>query len=318
MAIRVLGRKARYLLFAVTLGMAVGSSLGALAVESYTQVGSTLDLAVCARSKALGGVTVGMPANCESVFSNPAWLGYSESVSTLSTVGLRPGVSGCGHIAASAGCFGLGMHYFDFGSVPMTDAFGNTIGELSYRTIGLVAGAGAVLGDLPIVSDSLVAECVGLGMSLKLLKIDTVDPGDGLGFAADSSFLLHADPPPFLQPMLSCISFGIVMENVLSTPIRYDTGYSEPWDREVSIGGSIELADRWLLALDLVGNGCVHMGLEWKPVSVLAVRVGAQVGDLWMLTTGLGLRMENTQLDLAFCTHPYLPNELCGSVVVDW
>ena len=304
--------------FVVALGVVLLSSRLALTADAYTQVGSTLDLAVGTRSRALGGATVGVPDCGASVFCNPAWLGWAEERSAVSCVGIRPNIAGWGHVALATTGIGIGMHYFDFGSIPQTDEFGNTTGEFSYRAVGLVAATSVVLGDLPELQDSFVAECVGFGVSFKMLKVNTVDPGDGLGFAVDASFLLHADPPPFLQPTLNCLSFGMVAENRLGAPIRYDTGHSERWDRQLSIGGSVELAEQWLLAVDLAGNGNVHIGLEWMPLAAFAFRVGAQHVGTWILSLGCGMHLKELTLDLAFCTHPFLSGEVSGSLGYCW
>jgi len=188
------------------------------------------------RVSGLGGAFVGLADDESALFYNPAGLAWNDGLSLLSTYGVRPLTTGYGHISAVRGSLGIGIHYFDFGDVPETDEFGNIIGSFSYRNVALVAGAGVTAADLPYLSSIPQVESVAFGIGVKLLNVDTLEPGEGIGFAVDLPFLIRVNSPPFGQPHITRFTFGALLQNILSVPISYESGHSEDWIMKVILG----------------------------------------------------------------------------------
>ena len=266
----------------------------------------------------LGGAFVALADDESALFYNPAGLAWNDGLSLLSTYEVRPLTGGYGHISAVRGNLGLGIHYFDFGDVPETDEFGNILGTFSYRNVALVAGAGVSASNLPYLSSMTLAESVAFGLGVKLLNVDTLEPGNGIGFAVDFPFLLRVDSPPFGQPYITQFSFGVQLQNILGMPISYESGHSEDWEKKVVVGTSVELLQQWIVAIDLASDGNLHLGVEWNPVSALSVRLGLKRDGVWTGSMGIGMLFGNLAFDLALVAHPYLHNQIRGSFGVCW
>jgi hypothetical protein len=203
-------------------------------------------------------------------------------LSAVLTVEIRRYTAGRGHVSACLGDVAAGVHYFDFGEVSETDEFGNVIGAFSYRNYGVIAGAGVTAAALPYISDMPLADSIGVGLSVKLLVVDTSEPGDGSGLATDLSFLLRLDDPAFGEPYHARFAFGVLLQNLLGTSMVYESEHAEEWVRKVAIGRSIEVADQVIASLEVTGRETFRVGVEWSPVSVLALRCGVERERVWI------------------------------------
>ena len=170
----------------VTVLFALFSSLAI--VEGYASAISLFALGADARTLAMGGVSVGLVDDGNALFHNPAGLVWTHGVTLLSSYETRSGTESYGSIAISMPYIGFGVNYFDFGDVPKADEYGNVIGSFSYRNYALVAGAGIRIADLPFLSQMPLAENIGIGLGMKFLKVSTLAPGSGSGFAIDLPF----------------------------------------------------------------------------------------------------------------------------------
>jgi hypothetical protein len=304
----------------ILLASILALGLGALPLhaEPFANAAAVLELGMGVRVLALGGAFVGLADDESSLFYNPAGLAWNDGLSLLSTYEVRPLTAGYGHISAVRGNLGLGIHYFDFGNVPETDEFGNIVGTFSYRNLALVAGAGVSASNLPYLSSMPLAESVAFGLGVKLLNVDTLAPGNGIGFAVDLPFLVRIDSPQFGQPYITQFAFGVLLQNVLGMPISYESGHSEDWIKKVVMGSSVEVASQLIVDVDLASDNSIHLGLEWSPVSALSVRLGLKREGVWTGSMGIGTLFRNMAFDLALVAHPYLHNQIRGSFGVYW
>jgi hypothetical protein len=286
--------------------------------EEYSNVASVFDLGMGARPLAMGGAFVGLADDGSTLFYNPAGLAWSDGLSALSSVEIRPSTASYGHVSACLGNLGVGMHYFDFGEVSETDEFGNVIGTFSYRNYGLLAGTGVSAASIPFLSGMNLAECIAFGVGAKLLIVDTLDPGDGSGFATDLSFLLKVDDPWFGKPYLTRLSFGVVVQNLFGTRIAFESGHREDWQKKVAIGISTEVLEQLVASLEVRSTGTVHFGLEWFPVPAIALRCGLKRDGVWMWSLGMGVYFGRSVFDYALVIHPVLNNQHRGSLTIDW
>jgi len=271
-----------------------------------------------ARPLAMGGAFVGLADDGNALFYNPAGLAWAQDLSVLSSYESRPGTASCGNLSASLPHFGFGVYYFDFGDVPETDKFGNLIGNFGYRNYALIAAAGIKASDIPFLARMPLAENIGFGLGVKLLKVSTLDPGSGTGFAIDLPFLFRSESPSPRVPIITSYGFGVVIENLIGLPIKYESGHQENWPRKVIIGMSFGLLDQVILAMDVTSEKSIRLGVEWTPIPALSLRTGLKNGGVWIWSLGIGARFRNFVLDLAVVPHPYLNSQIRGSLGVTW
>jgi len=205
--------------------------------EQYSNVASIFDLGMGARPLAMGGAFVGIADDGNALYYNPAGLAWAQGLSVLSSYEARPGTASYGNLSASLPHFGFGVHYFDFGEVPETDEFGNILGTFGYRNYALIAAVGVKAADLPFLARMPLAENIGFGLKAKLLKVSTLDPGSGTGLAIDLPLLFRSESPSPRVPIITSYGFGIVIENLIGLPIKYESGQQENWLRKL-IGAS--------------------------------------------------------------------------------
>ncbi|MGC9019510.1 MAG: hypothetical protein ACP5LJ_07465 [Candidatus Bipolaricaulaceae bacterium] len=300
-------RQVRHLLLAAVLGSFCLLSLPALG-ETYSNVAAVLELGMGARPMAMGGAFVGLADDGNSLLFNSAGLANLQSLSVLSSGEVRPDISVYGQMAVALPHFGLSLHYFDFGNVPQTDNLGNVTGYFSYRTYTLIAGAGIRGADLGLKNVPLLRD-LGVGIKVKYLKVSTLDPGSGSGLAFDLAFLYGGPNTGLRIGFLTGLGLGFVLENVVGVPIRYGSGHVEDWSRAVTVGLSATLFNSWTFAADFAAGKGVRVGLEWCPLSAIAVRAGLRSEGVVMWSLGIGVRYGMFTLDYAFVTHPYMAGQ---------
>ena len=69
-------------------------------------------------------------------------------------------------------------------------------------------------------------------------------------------------------PIITGYGFGLVIQNVVGSPIRYGSGHGEPWPRKLIVGISLELFDQAVLAMDVSNERSFHLSFERVPISV--------------------------------------------------
>jgi hypothetical protein len=266
----------------------------------------------------MGGAFVGLANDGNALFYNPAGLAWMQDLSVLSSYEARPGTASYGNLSVSLPHFGFGVHYFDFGEVPETDEFGNIIGTFGYRNYAVIAAAGIKAADLPFFARMPFAESIGFGIKAKLLKISTLDPGSGTGFAIDLPLLFRSESPSPKVPIITSYDVGIVIENLIGLPIKYGSGHQENWPRKLILGTSLEFLDQVILAMDVTSEKSVHLGVEWTPIPAVSFRTGLKNEDVWIWSLGMGVRFRNFVFDLTVVPHVYLNSQIRGSLGVSW
>jgi len=286
--------------------------------EQYSSVASIFDLGMGARPLAMGGAFVGLADDGNALFYNPAGLAWARGLSVVSSYEARPDTASYGNLSASLPHFGFGFHYFDFGEVPETDEFSNVLGTFGYRNYALIAAAGMRAADLPFLARMPLTENIGFGLKAKFLKVNTLDPGSGTGFAIDLPFLFRSDSPSPRVPIITSYGFGIVIENLIGLPIKYESGHQENWPRKLVVGMSVGFLDQVILAMDVTSEKSVHLGVEWTPIPAMSFRTGLKNEGVWIWSVGMGTRFRNFVFDLAVVPHPYLNSQIRGSLAVSW
>ena len=286
--------------------------------EPFSNAASVFDLCMGARPFSMGNAFVGLADDGNSILYNAAGLAWSTGLSLLSSYEARPDTAAYGNIAVSLPRFGVALHYFDFGDVPETDEFGNTIGIFSYSAMGFVAAAAMKASDLPLFSRVSLADHFSLGIGARFLHVSTLDPGSGTGFGLDFSGLYRIDSPSPRVPAITGYGLGMVVENLTGLPIKYGNGHQEDWPTRMVVGTFVELADQMILAIDFNSEQSFCVGVEWTPIQALSLRGGIKNVGPWVWSFGVGLRFSGFAFDFSIVPHTYLNSQLRGSFTVEW
>jgi len=293
-------------------------SIAGTGAEPYSNVASIFDLGMGARPLAMGGAFVGLADDGNSLFYNPAGLAWVQGLSVLSSCEARSGTANYGHVSAAVPHFGFGVHYFDFGEVSETDEFGNVLGTFSYRSYGLIAAAGMKASKFPFLARIPSAESFGFGLKAKFLRVSTLEPGSGSGFAIDLPFLFRSESPSPRVSSITGYGFGIVIENLVGLPIKYESGHQENWPSKVNMGMWLQFLNQVNLAMDLTSEKSLRLGIEWSPIPAMSLRAGLKYESIWIGSLGMGMRFRNLVFDLAMVSHPYLNSQFRGSLTMTW
>ena len=286
--------------------------------EHYSNAASFWDLGMGARPYAMGEAFVAVADDSSALSYNPAGLAGQQGSLFSSTGESRPNTAAFGHFTAQLNTIAASIHYFDFGTVMETDEFGNAFGSFSYRSVGVIAGLGAKGTKLPYLRKTSLADAFAVGVNVKLASINTLDPGDGFGAVMSLGLLIREDKPSFGFPFLSSFSFGILVENLLDIPIKYESGHQEPWVKKAAVGASVTFRDFLVAAFDATSLGSSHFGIEWAPISRIAIRVGVKRDGVWMPSLGIGVKLNRSAIDLALVSHPYLADQYRATFTASW
>jgi len=268
------GTKTKALVFAALSAVLLLLSIAGTSAEPYSNVASFWDLGMGARPLAMGGAFVGLADDGNALFYNPAGLAWAQGLSVLSSCEARLGMAKYGHVSAVVPHFGFGVHYFDFGEVSETDEFGNLLGTFSYRNYGLIAAAGIKAADLPILARIPLAESFGFGLKVKFLRVSTLEPGSGSGVVIDLPLLFRSESPSPRVPSITGYGFGMVIENLIGVPIKYESGHQETWPSKAIMGMWLQFLNQVNVAIDLTSEKDFRLGVEWSPISDMSLRVG--------------------------------------------
>lgn len=243
----------------------------AVAVEN---VAGLFAIGASARALGLGGAFCALADDEGGVFHNPAGLGQLEGIN-LSTLFVQQfgGVS-FGTVTVGVPYVGVSVLVLDSGLIPTAD------GSIRYSSQGVVGSAGVPLGP------------VGLGVRWRLFRLSS--PFEGQGWALDPAVLIATET----------IRIGFIFEGAISSPVAYEGGAEEAFDRSLRLGAALALepADdvRWNATFEagglFSGGADLAAGLEaW--IGGLGARVGF---DGEGPTFGLSLRFETLELDWAY------------------
>ena len=143
--------------------------------------------------------------------------------------------------------------------------------------------------------------------------------GERVNFQAfPTPFLFRSESPSPRAPFITNYGFGLVIENVMGIPIKYESGNQENWPKRIVFGVSLGFLDRIILAADLTSEKDFHLGLEWMPISAVSLRGGLKYDGLWIWSFGMGANFRNFVFDFAVVPHPYLSSQFRGSLGVRW
>lgn len=236
------------------------------------------------RPLAMGGAFVGLANDINNLYYNPAGLSeinqrvetymYSQQFEVIKYhyVGIAQRNVGFSFISQNTGSE-LGGKNINKQELGMSESI-----------LGISYG-GNIIETIPELS---------LGGTIKIMSLKSPTKS-GSGFSFDLGAL-------YKHPMYENISFGVAIRNINAEVLNEDI------DEVFSIGAAYKL-DNFPMTLvgDIVSKkdyskiddtkyGC-HLGVEYVPISLLAVRFGLTNGNI---SWGMGLTQNKWQLDYAF------------------
>jgi len=256
-----------------------------------------------ARPMGMGSAYVAIADDPSAIAMNPAGIGFQKTwgVTTMSTKlmgrvdyrmlgGVYPtqyGTIGFNYLSATTPAGFLTTTDPNSLNNPQPLTYGSTVMMLSYgRNLSEIMRSSSSMGN------------ASFGMNLKSLsnKFDGFD-GSGSGMSLDVGLLMKQK---------SNISIGLTVQNIGGS-MTWKNGTKEEMPVITKLGGAYYF-DKGLAALDVEFGPAtlVHAGVEYKLVSMLAIRAGldqAQVSATEVannLTTGVGINVGGVSFDYAY------------------
>jgi len=272
---------------------------------------SALDLGIAgvgARPMGMGKSFVSIADDANAVFQNPAGLAFIKSFAATSMStrllnradykllgGIFPtkfGTVGLGYIGLNTPA---GYKTTDRASLATATpiSYGSSLMILSYgydlnrRITGTAIGHMAVGGNLKFINN----------------KFDGVEDASGGGLEADLGALVKPNKQ---------LSLGVSLQNIwMGDTIRWNSGAKEDVPATIRIGGSFLAQKNLLVSVDTETPTTntpilLHGGVEWTPVPILSIRVGADQdptgpsSSVTNLTMGLGINVKGIRFDYAY------------------
>ncbi|MBU1026152.1 MAG: hypothetical protein KKA31_00310 [Candidatus Margulisbacteria bacterium] len=246
-----------------------------------------------ARPISMGGAFTGLADDVNAVFVNPAGIGYlkgeSASISTKISEGRQYTIIG-GVESTSVGAFGVGYitSAFDLADPTETEYLSEG-GETPVRAMNqtLVLSYARQLNEFMVVPDNMGKLSLGTSVKFSSNKINTAkglsEQSGTSGVKADVAAVFRAN---------DSLSWGLSMKNLFSKADKTDDSQADE-GFDVAMGVSGNVFDK---SLTWSAEGqCI--GLEYRPTSVLAVRVGRD-GDY--NTSGIGVNLSGVSFDYAY------------------
>lgn len=269
-----------------------------------------------ARSLALGEAFVGLADDESALLYNAAGLAFADGLSFVSSSRMRSGVVKDGDIMAIYECLGLAVSYTTFGDIPQIDHLGSIIGTFSYSHVMLVGAIGLSGHQLSPLFRIALPDWLGIGLAIKLVRTNTLDPGDGIGLALDLPILLRLDKPILGRLPITRFSLGLSIRDALGLPMMFESEHQEKWPSTAAIGCSVLFVTPLLISAELTSAKTIHLGMEWTPVPQMVLRSGVKYKGVWVYSIGVGFHMGMMTLDLTTTSHPHLPNEIRASFTI--
>ncbi len=294
-------------------------ALPAFAADGYISDPTTIG--VGARALGMGKAYVGVAEDGDAVFMNPAGIARSTNPKLSSMYSSLMGdvgymVVGGSYPLSDKSALGAGLINSRVDGIPLTDSNGIPIGTGSWGNTVVLLSYGTYLSQLPLNLN--LGRDVLVGGSLKYFSTggsgsSTVEAASGSGYDMDLGVL---------YPVNDYIDVGANLQNILPASmggkITRSSGASDAIPSNIKLGTKIALIGKEGSALSAhstrrlnanvdydftpagSNSGMVHAGLEFWPVSNLALRAGM---DGTNPTAGVGVRFSGVEFNYAY--HPY-------------
>ena len=264
--------------------VAAGSS------NDFVSTASLFTIGIGARPLAMGNAFVGLADDGNALLYNPAGLAFLEEPGFSSFYTNQFGTLHYGSLSATIPKGGLTYLQLSTATLTEKDLYGNSTGEFSHISRGLLGAYGTKVGD-------------HLSVALQGKAYHVNSSSTAMGYSLTPALLYKLEP----------FQFGAVFKNLLGSDITYKDDHTEPWQREVTIGIAYS-TERLKLDLDVdalftergIDPEVARIGVEGTVFQYLSLRAG--VTSKLQSSIGLGVDLKNWQLDYSCQVHNELPS----------
>ncbi|HED04760.1 MAG TPA: hypothetical protein ENI60_08420 [Candidatus Fraserbacteria bacterium] len=268
------------------------------------------DISAGTRPLAMGGAFTGLADDENALFYNAAGLALLDQAHLGSLLENHLGLASYGSAALGLKHLGLALRFFSLGNIERRDAQDNAAGSFGYSNLALTLGGGLRLNQLPLLQ--FIPSGLAMGLRLQFLRVSTLAPGSGSGFALDPSWLYDSGPLRLAGLQLRALRLGLALDNLLNFGVGFGSGHREGLPLGARLGFAL-LARSFSLDLDLGLHSGFHLGGEYRlalpllSVRQLALRLGIFDQGVFSFTLGFGVQVfQGLQIDYAFSSHPRL------------
>jgi hypothetical protein len=276
--------------------------------SSGTEGASFLDIPVGAAPAALGGAYSAMATDAYAPIYNPAGLGFLESnqmaaqyLSYLESINYE--YFSFVHPVHTGLSVGGAIQYLSSGNIPETDANNNSLGSFTSHYGAYTLSVGQTIN-----------EKLSLGASAKWINAQ-------IGNYSANAFA--GDIGSYYRPKEN-LSLAAVVTNMGDKLTFLDTGDSLPL--AAHLAAAYQLSPRWHFTAEGIypqtGAASFHVGTEWSPFPLLALRAGYRTDTLQGLSplagvsTGFGIFVQGCEFAYAFMPYGDLGDTQYFSLVL--
>ena len=258
-------------------------------VDEYSSTASLFKIGTGARPLGMGNAFVGLADGSGSLFYNPAGLAFRKKASLTSFYTEQYGSLSYGSVQFSRQNMGLSYLQLSSGTLEERDLYGNTTGEFGFTSRGVIG--------------AYARKFHSAGLALQGKVYNTANRDSAIGYSLSPSVLYRVEP----------FQIGAIFKNLVSTDIFYDKDYTEPWQKELTIGIAY-LKDNLKVGLDFdalldkrgIEPGVVRLGAEGVVFSHVSLRAG--VTSKLQNSIGLSVNLKDWRFDYSFRFHRELNN----------
>ena len=262
-----------------------------------------------ARIIGLGGAYVAVADDAASIYGNPAGLAAISKPQVSSMFGKfidEYNYTALGLVYPTKyGVIGLGYSGSSIDGAPVTRIKAGTENSPQplYEADPAQGSVGNTNSVLIASYGTIVRNVVKAGAKVKVFQNNLSGGGisNGNGTGLDLDLGVQVEPKEWLK-------VGLLAQNVLPASmggqISYPGGHTESYPASITIGSAVKVPGQELLvALDIKSSlseknpSTAHLGIEWKPAPLLAVRAGIDQNNL---SAGVGINIKGFRFDYGY------------------
>ncbi len=302
-------RKSNFWKLVIVVSLVISHSLFVITAATAKTSTDISVVSVGAKSVAMGRSGVALVDKGNNAFVNPAaissvngWEFTSMSTQMLGSVDYKyagasyktpRGIIGLSYVGATSAA----GYYTTTDEASIGSSLANPI---NYGSSVIALSYGARLGDY-IKSKNAPMGNLSVGANLKYFSkgFSGGVSSTGTGYGVDLGVIMQPN---------SDLSLGLNLQNIISGKMKWDTGTEEDLVSATKLGISKRAAGGKLtLNADyfITDPGTLHLGAEFRPVKLLALRAGIDqdmAGDSTAsnITAGVGINVRDFDIDLAY------------------